>query len=390
MKKILGLVAVWFVALYTVSFFADALLPYDPSFPYADAVLATTNVPRWMYSWANFDGVHYLTIVKKGYVGTGLIQAFFPVYPGLLWIDSLAGIPSVISGQIISVASFVAILVLWPKLFAIDYGGKVSRISRLVLLLFPTSFFFMALYTESLFLLLVLLSFYFARQKQWWVAIACAALASGTRVVGIALLPALLVEYVDQRKLLSAKVIKKPMVVLETLSFTDFTKLITIMLSGSGLFAYMAYLWIEFGDPLYFFHVQEEFGGGRSESVVLLPQVFVRYIRILLTVDWKSWAYFAYMQEFVLTSLTLVALAWAWMKKFRPSYLVFASLVFIIPTLTGTFSSMPRYVLACFPLFIVIAQWLATRKNLRFAWYTISSILLILSTLLFIQGYWLA
>lgn len=390
MKKILTTVGIWVLSLYTVAFLADWFITYNPSFPYADAVLAVSGLPRAVYSWANFDGVHYLTIVKHGYVGTGLIQAFFPVYPGLLWIDSLMGIPSILSGQIISIASFVGIMVLWPKLFDNEYGKKVSRISQLVLLLFPTSFFFMSVYTESLFLLLVLLTFWFAKQQKWWLAIAVAAIASGTRVVGIALLPALQIEYLHQRGLLDYSKLTRPVQWLRRISFTDFTKLIAILSSGTGLYLYMAYLWNEFGDPVYFFHVQEEFGGGRSESLVLLPQVFVRYIKILLTVEWKSWAYFAYVQEFALTSLTAVALVWAWIKKLRPSYLVFASLVFIVPTLTGTFSSMPRYVLACFPLFIVVGQWLENITKLRFAWYVLSSILLVISTMLFIQGYWLA
>jgi len=193
-----------------------------------------------------------------------------------------------------------------------------------------------------------------------------------------------------QRNLLQSQFISHPKKLLHEINFTDFTKLITIFLSAGGLLLYMIFLWIEFRDPLYFFHVQEEFGGGRSESLILLPQVLVRYIKIFVTVDWQNWKFFAYTQEFALSILALTTLIVGWIKKLRPSYLVFSSLAFLLPTLTGTFSSMPRYILVCFPMFLVIAKWLEDKPKLRFAWYGISSILLILNTVLFIQGYWIA
>jgi len=390
MKRLLVQFSLWLLGLYCLSFLADLFLLYAPTFPYADAILPNYNLPRWIYSWANFDGVHYLTIVSHGYIGTGLIQAFFPVYPGLIWLDGLFHINAIISGQIISLVSFFGVLLIWSKLFEKEFTKSISHISLGLLLFFPTSFFFAAVYTESLFLLLILSSFYFAKKKQWMYAIILAAVASGTKVIGIALLPALVIEYLYQRNLLQSQFISHPKKLLHEINFTDFTKLITIFLSAGGLLLYMIFLWIEFRDPLYFFHVQEEFGGGRSESLILLPQVLVRYIKIFVTVDWQNWKFFAYTQEFALSILALTTLIVGWIKKLRPSYLVFSSLAFLLPTLTGTFSSMPRYILVCFPMFLVIAKWLEDKPKLRFAWYGISSILLILNTVLFIQGYWIA
>ncbi|PIR61011.1 MAG: hypothetical protein COU68_01660, partial [Candidatus Pacebacteria bacterium CG10_big_fil_rev_8_21_14_0_10_45_6] len=77
LKKILVLVLVWRIGLFVVSLIAPAFISYEPSFPYAYDLLAKLGLPQWLYSWANFDGVHYLTIMRMGYVGTGLIQAFF-------------------------------------------------------------------------------------------------------------------------------------------------------------------------------------------------------------------------------------------------------------------------------------------------------------------------
>jgi hypothetical protein len=75
-------------------------------------------------------------------------------------------------------------------------------------------------------------------------------------------------------------------------------------------------------------------------------------------------------------------------KKIKKEWLVFSLFSVITPTLTGTFASMPRYVLLAFPIFIYLAQL----KNMF-----IKIIILILfisflciATILFSQGYWVA
>ena len=100
--KILLIVFIWRIGLLLLGGFADVHLDYLPSFPYYDSLLANYNLPRWLYSWANFDGVHYLTIVQKGYIGTGLIQAFFPLYPGVVKFLSYFVPNQVIAGFLVS------------------------------------------------------------------------------------------------------------------------------------------------------------------------------------------------------------------------------------------------------------------------------------------------
>ena len=57
--------------------------------------------------------------------------------------------------------------------------------------IFPFSFFFGLVYTESLFLLLTVLSFYGFRTRHWLLGGIAGALATATRVNGILMLPAL-------------------------------------------------------------------------------------------------------------------------------------------------------------------------------------------------------
>ncbi len=380
----------WIVFLLSSAFFAEFFLSYQPSFPYANE-LNRFDLPRVIQSFANFDGVHYLTIVEKGYHGTGLIQAFFPLYPLLIWILSLLTTNELIAGLIISAASLLASLYLFEKLIGIDHGESAIQYANSILLFFPTSFFFLGLYSESLFFMLVIASFLSARKSYWWLAGILAALASATRLVGIFLLPALLLElYIQVSESITASSWQRK--IRQTIYAILRDKplaLLTISLSATGLLSYMIFLNSVFHDPLYFFHVQSEFGGGRQESIILLPQVIFRYIKIFLTFEPWNLKFFAIVQEFVLSIFALLILIINY-KNIRSSYLLFSLLAFILPTLTGTLSSMPRYILVCFPIYMILGEYFVFRPHKRLLYFAIAGFLLMLNTMLFVQGYWVA
>lgn len=401
LKKLLLVFVIWRVALFFIGYSGDQFLPYAPSFPYAEAKLASSNLPRWFYSWSNFDGVHYLTIVDNGYVGTGLIQAFFPVFPSLMWLSQLLIKPPLLTGLVLSQLLAFSFLVAWFSFLKSEYDTEIAWIGTFILLLFPSSFFLVALYSESLFLLLVVLSFWSARKKKWLLASILAGIAAGTRVVGIGLLPALLLEYwqqntvaiklrkTDTLKIQIQNIIKAWLspAILKKINFSTLATL--IIFSSSGLVAYMLYLAQTFGDPLYFFHVQSEFGAGRQETIILLPQVIWRYIKIFLTYRPINLHYFAFVQEFILSLVAFVGVVLS-LKKVRPGLIVFSLGALLVPTFTGSLSSMPRYMLAALPFFILMATTLKKRKRLATLWFIVSSAFLIINTILFIQGYWVA
>ena len=114
-----------------------------------------------------------------------------------------------------------------------------------------------------------------------------------------------------------------------------------------------------------------------------------RYIKILWTARPFDLKYYAYVQEFIFGVLGLVGIIWSWFRV-RKSYVVFSALAFLLPTLTGTFSSMPRYFLASFSVFILVIKLLEKKPLLQNIWLGISTLLLIFNTILFIQGYWVA
>lgn len=386
---------VWRVLLFVVGYLADYVFVYAPSFPYADSLLTAYHVPRWLFSWANFDGVHYLTIAEKGYIGTGLIQAFFPFFPFVilrtLFLIAGPSLNTLIVGLLVTNISLLLSVFVWYKLLRTQYDEKNTWIGITVLLLFPLSFYFVSLYTESIFFLLIVSTFLAARKGEWRVAAVLTVLATATRVVGIFLLPALFVELWQQWRTSQKQSVLEMRLLpqLEIFARQRYLQLMLICMGSLGLIAYMVYLQRNFQDSLYFLHVQSEFGGGRSEGFVTYPQVLWRYIKILLTLDPTTWRYYSIILEFLAGTLGLAGLLLA-AKKVRISYVIFALGAFFMPTFTGTFSSMPRYILVCFPLYLLIVELVRNRPRLKAILFILFTLALIVNTMLFIQGYWVS
>jgi len=380
LKFILSVFIVWRLFISLAAYFGSLLITFKEGFPYVlIAKLLSNNILFW--PWANFDGVHYLHIADEGYAQ--FEQAFFPLYPLIIKYTGLVLGNRLFSSLVISNICFLLCLFLLYKLVRLDFSSKVAKWTVVFLVLFPTSFFFGAVYTESLFLMLVLLSFWAARTGRWWLAGVAGVLATATRFVGIMLLPAILVEFVG----FEVNFDKGIKVRVKKADISKMKNLIWVLVIPLGLVCYMVYLARTTGDALMFIHSQPAFGAERTGGeIILLPQVFWRYAKIIFTSSF-TWQYFISCFELFVSLGFLALIAYSFFKM-RLSYFVFSFLVFIAPTLTGTFSSMPRYVLAIFPCFIV----LALVKNRLFKPFLvfISFILFLVLTVFFTSGFFVS
>ncbi len=329
-----------------------------------------------LWCWANFEGIHFLNIAQFGYYQ--FPQAFFPLYP--YSILSLVALTKnyLYSGLLISHASLIIALLLFYQLIRLDFSDKIAKRGLVYLLIFPTSFFLGSLYSEALFLALVLASFYSARREHWWIAGIIAALASATQFVGIFLFPALLVEWYLQKGKRKKKLTE------------ELIECLPIFFFFTGFLFYMAYLKATAGDPLYFLHVRPFFSDPQAEvKLVLLYQVFWRYLKMLITVQKFTPTYFAVVMELLVGAAFLVFSIFAYLRRWF-GYVTFMALAYLAPTLTGSFASLPRYALILFPGFILLAIWGEKYQWVRILYPLVALPFLIISILLFTRGYLVA
>lgn len=369
MERIISLFVYWRVSLFFLSFISPLLIPiFGNQFPYVNSNLIPTKVPYWIWQFANFDGVHYLRIAS-GYVSE-YQQVFFPLFPLIIKFLTFNNW-FLATGLILSNLFFLIGLLIFYKLLNLDYDKKVSIKSIIILLSFPTAFYFGSYYTESLFFFLSVSAIYLLRKKQFILSGFFITLATATRFVGVFLVILFLVEALKEIK--SKKY--------------DLSIFLGFLIAPIGLLLYMFYLYLNFNDPFYFIHAQSGVGTGREvNNFVFLPQVLFRYLKIFMTVPFQSQLFLNALLEFLSTIFCLILLMVGW-KKIRSSYFLFSLFVFLLPTFTGTLSSMPRYILMCFLLFPILGAFKTKPFYFLVAIFTILQAIL---ALLFLRGYWIS
>lgn len=380
MKKLLYLFLGWRIFLFLPLIFSEFFLKFRKGFEYTNSISFTqlsNPMTHFLLSpWANFDGIYYLVIATSGYTVDNSV--FFPLLPTLIKgltlpfgnLKPLNPIEFFIALILVSVLFFIA-LILFYKLIKIDYPKNIAIWSVVFLLVFPTSFFLVSIYSEGLFLMLLLSSFYFARKKNWLLASIFGGLLTGTRFVGIAILPALVYEFWVQEKTLFKR------------------KTLPLFIIPVGLLLYMWYNLINWKSPLHFIDAQGTFSNGRSvHEIILPPQTIFRYIKILDLLPKSQYEWWIALLELSVFIFASVMLFIAWKKRIRTSYLIFSMIAFFIPILTGTFTGLPRYVLPLFPMFIALA--LIKNKTLRVLYIVISAILLFILFVFFSKSYFVS
>jgi hypothetical protein len=78
-------------------------------------------------------------------------------------------------------------------------------------------------------------------------------------------------------------------------------------------------------------------------------------------------------------------------KRIRWDYWVYIAVCYLVPTLTGSFSSLPRYVLVIFPAFIVSSKFLENKnKYLKLGILVTLAIISVITESLFVRGYFVS
>jgi hypothetical protein len=197
--------------------------------------------------------------------------------------------------------------------------------------------------------------------------------ASAIRIIGICLALYAFIAYIQSKP--------KNIRIVDMLGF---------LIMPVGLFWYMYFLSATQNDPFLFMHVQSAFGANRSGGALITPfQVVWRYLKMLVTAYMQPtvMSYLVTVLEFVMTGVAYVVV-WFGRKRITLSALLYCLVVLTIPTLTGTFSSMPRYILAAVPLFIILGSMKS--KKIKILLLLGSSILEIMATALFLRGWFIA
>jgi len=144
--------------------------------------------------WYRWDTAHYLVIAEFGYDFDPINTIWPPLFPFLIRCLSVVFHPPLVSAILVSNIFFIVGLFLTFILTKEIFDEQVAKNTLFFLIIFPTSFFFIAAYSESLFLTLSVAVFLLLRRKKWLWAGLVSAFASLTRVQGVFLALAIAIE----------------------------------------------------------------------------------------------------------------------------------------------------------------------------------------------------
>jgi hypothetical protein len=142
--------------------------------------------------FTQWDAGWYLNIAAHGYGGEQA-AAFFPLYPLVVAAVGWVTRSLVVAGVLVSlVAAGIAAELLW-RIARELLGERAARDSVLYLATWPVAYVFTSVYAEALFVALAAGSVLAALRRRSLLAAGLATLAVATRLIGLALLPALVV-----------------------------------------------------------------------------------------------------------------------------------------------------------------------------------------------------
>jgi hypothetical protein len=305
------------------------------------------------------DGFWYAGIAQHGYaysVGKLSSIAYFPLYPLLIKGVSVLTAGNVyVAGMLIStICLFLAVWALqaWLNLRGV---GSSSALAVGLMICFPVGFFFVSMYTESLFLALALGAFVCFERERWGAAAACCFLAVLSRPTGLILVPCLAVMAIARDPIITGWIAERGSRLTRTLAALikpdDAAPLRDRLLpwfsvvAGPVAYACFAlYQWITFGNPLATVKADQappfsrNLGQGLSDLTLNRP-------------GFPSW----YLADLLGLGLLFLAAVPVVYRRFGLPYALFAAMAVLFPMSTGLVS-LERYVLIDFPVFAALAM----------------------------------
>lgn len=440
MKDICLFFPLWIITILLITYFGLSNLPHFIFVNDQKTLQWANSTTDYWIKWSNWDGGHFRGIAENGYLHNFQV-AFFPFYPLLIKTLMLFNLNSVWSGITVSyISAFISIIFLY-KLTKLDYPEKVAKETVFFLMAFPTSFYLLATYSESIFLALTTTSFYYARNKNYLLAALFAGLSMVTRPIGIAVYVAILSEYylenvpnfklkflwqnIFNRFLIYILTIKFSFIFLSSLAvyfflwtlvglidfFNNYLIIAAVIIFAISLIhifikyinvkkiytvptlffiigllpilSFFYYLYASQGAPLIFIKYEKEIWHRQTLPPWETP---TNYYNILsannfISIGEHSHTLFEFL-FFIIIFLLFIRSAFI----LRFSYVVFFAIAFLIPLYSGTLIAIHRYTLVIFPIFIA----LSTLKNpiFKFSWLIFSLTFLGLLSVMFINAYW--
>lgn len=338
--------------------------------------------------WARWDSAFYLGIVNEGYnfvPGQISSVAFFPLYPLLVKLVSLITGNVLLAGVIVSNLSLLGGLIFLYKLAELEFDAETAQRTVYYMAAFPTAFFFSAVYTESIYLLVSVAAVYFARRKLWAWATLFALLTSVTRIIGLGIWGIVGLEWLRTHGWTLTTIYRADAWrnLWQGLR-SDWHNLALILTAPLGLLTHMRFLSKTFNDPIAFWTIQSAW----EREDLGFVRIIIRDLTPIFSQNFGTgdiwWHVILDLSAFF---FALIAAFFIW-RRLGAGYAIYTLLGILIPANSGS-GSISRYILVLFPLFLMLGYW-GKNRNLHNGLIVGFSVLLGVLTTIFVNWVFVA
>ena len=311
--------------------------------------------------FCQYDCNWYLSIIENGYDtsvrNTGHVGAanwaFFPAFPmAVKLLSGLTNANPLLIGILLNNLFFLFFLIISEKYLSRKFANYDVNAYIFLYCFSPFSIYFNSLYTESLYILLIML-FILNLNRNRLVAGFIGALLTAVRVTGITFFA--LSIFSTAKTVISRKKL-------------EIREVVGLALFPSGLLIFSYYLYWSVGDPLAFITIQKAWGFGDLSFIDWLFDLPKSNSPAL-------WGYF-----FSILLSFILSLSFLMKKNFTEAYIL------AIPVIISVFSVAInfRYFFVLYPFYLFISQVIYSRKCLKFPVYLIA-----VTSLVFTLNAWL-
>ena len=368
-------IALWKLGTFATAYIAWALLPfnqglYEANYRYGDRVPTS-----FAASFNTWDSQHFVRIAERGYEEGLLSNAFGPLYPWLIRATSLVIGDTIVSALLVANLASAAALFLLFRLVAKRWDRDVAFATLLLAMAFPTAFFLNLIYTEALFLLLILLVFYGLYERKLWLAATAAFLLPILRVPGlVAIVPMLWVLGGDALRLSFDGL--RPRIE----AFRWRPELLFVLAPVAGFVTYLVYMHFAIGNAFIAMDTEKLFISDRGIENLLRPD---RLVADLFLAGYSVHDYLDSAIDRIFFVVFVLSLPLVYRRVDTPMFL-FCAIIGLQPFL-GSFMSYTRLVLVAFPLYIAWAASFAQWRRPALTYAVAYPMLLLQSVLLALQ-----
>lgn len=306
---------------------------------------------EFLEAWKRWDAAHYLNIAENGYSGAvengqHLFLVFYPLYPWLMKLVSFVTGDYRLAGILISVIGYGIGCVYFDKLMCMEYNEEISKNGLLLLSVFPFSFFFGAIMTESLFFALLAAFFYYLRKHSWGMIAFVGFLACMTKVQGMLLTFAVIAElFVSYHGILLIRQKKWKQFMVEIIG--NGLKCVPMV---AGVLVYLLVNFVVEADPFRFMYYQKNHWGNGLAPI----WETISYVMKNALEGWHtSTGMVLWVPEFLLIAVYIAAIIYGIAKKCHPAYMVYLIAFFCLTYSSTWLISGGRYTLSALPLFLL-------------------------------------